>query len=38
MSAEDDLDQVVEEYQVALGEFIKGNPELRRRYGPIEKM
>jgi ketosteroid isomerase-like protein len=27
MSAVDDLDQVVEQYHLALGEFVKGNPE-----------
>ena len=27
MSAVDDLDQAVEQYQVALGEFMKGDPE-----------
>jgi ketosteroid isomerase-like protein len=27
MSAVDDLDQVVEQYHLALGEFMKGNPE-----------
>jgi ketosteroid isomerase-like protein len=27
MSAVDDLDQVIEQYHQALGEFIKGNPE-----------
>jgi ketosteroid isomerase-like protein len=25
--AESDLDQVIEQYQLALGEFVKGNPE-----------
>src|SRR5215204_334724 len=27
MAAEDDLDQVVEQYRLALGEIVKGNPE-----------
>jgi ketosteroid isomerase-like protein len=27
MAAVDDLDQVIEQYQRALGEFVKGNPE-----------
>jgi len=27
MSAEDNLDQVVEQYHIALGEIVKGNPE-----------
>src|SRR5215204_801916 len=27
MSAVDDLDEVIEQYQLALGEFVKGNPE-----------
>jgi ketosteroid isomerase-like protein len=27
MAAVDDLDQVIEQYQLALGEFVKGNPE-----------
>ena len=32
MATVDDLDQLVEQYQVALGEFVKGNPE------PMQKM
>jgi ketosteroid isomerase-like protein len=27
MAAEGDVDQVIEQYQIALGEFVKGNPE-----------
>jgi ketosteroid isomerase-like protein len=27
MSAEDDADQLIEQYHLALGEFVKGNPE-----------
>jgi ketosteroid isomerase-like protein len=27
MAAEDDVDQLIEQYQLALGEFVKGNPQ-----------
>ena len=27
MAAVDDVDQLIEQYQLALGEFVKGNPE-----------
>src|SRR5918994_5486135 len=27
MTAVDDLDELIEQYQLALGEFVKGNPE-----------
>jgi hypothetical protein len=27
MAAVDDVDDVIEQYQLALGEFVKGNPE-----------
>ncbi len=30
MAAVDDLDEVVEQYHLALGEFMKGNPELAK--------
>ena len=37
MAAVDDLDQVVEQYHLALGEFLKGNPEpLRMVYSHRE--
>ena len=32
MAAVDDVDQLIEQYQLALGEFFKGNPE------PVQKM
>ncbi len=32
MAAVDDLDQVIEQFQLALGEFVKGNP------GPCKKV
>ena len=32
MAAVDDVDQLIEQYQLALGEFVKGNPE------PVKKM
>src|SRR5918994_4493532 len=32
MATVDDLDEVIEQYNLALGEFIKGNPE------PVKKM
>jgi ketosteroid isomerase-like protein len=32
MAAVDDVDQLIEQYQLALGEFVKGNPE------PVQKM
>ena len=31
MAAADDLDRVIEQYNLALGEFVKGNPELAKR-------
>jgi ketosteroid isomerase-like protein len=32
MAAEDDVDRLIEQYQLALGEFVKGNPE------PVKKL
>ena len=32
MAAVDDVDQLIEQYQLALGEFVKGNPE------PVQKL
>ena len=32
MAATDDVDQLIEQYQLALGEFLKGNPE------PVQKL
>ncbi len=32
MAAVDDVDQLIEHYQLALGEFVKGNPE------PVKKL
>ena len=32
MTAVDDVDQLIEQYQQALGEFMKGNPE------PVQKL
>jgi ketosteroid isomerase-like protein len=32
MAAVDDVDQLIEQYQLALGEFVKGNPE------PVKKL
>ena len=32
MSAVDDIDQLIEQYQLALGDFVKGNPE------PVKKL
>jgi len=37
MAAVDDVDVVVEQYRLALGEFMKETPSLRRSYSPIEK-
>jgi ketosteroid isomerase-like protein len=31
LAAADDLDRVIEQYNLALGEFVKGNPELAKR-------
>jgi hypothetical protein len=37
MAAVDDLDQVIEPYQRALGEFVKGNPEpAKELFSPRE--
>jgi hypothetical protein len=32
MAAVDDVDQLIEQYQLALGDFLKGNPE------PVKKL
>lgn len=32
MTAVDDVDQLIEQYQLALGDFVKGNPE------PVKKL
>ena len=38
MAAVDDLDEVIEQYHIALGEIVKGNPEpLKMVVTPIEK-
>ena len=38
MAAVDDLDEVVEQLRLALGEFMKETPSLRRTCSPIETM
>jgi len=37
VNAVDAVDELIERYQQALGEFMKGTPSLRRSYSHIEK-
>jgi hypothetical protein len=37
MAAVDDVDKAVEQYHLALGEFVKGNPEPLKMSTPIGK-
>jgi hypothetical protein len=37
MTAEADVDELIEQYHGALGEFMKGNPEPAKGCGLIEK-
>jgi len=38
MAAVDDVDELIEQFNLAQGEFVKGNPEpVKKLYSPIEK-
>ncbi len=37
MAAADDVDELIEQYHLALDQFMKGNPEPVQRLFPIEK-
>jgi hypothetical protein len=37
MAAEDDVDELIEQYHLAIDEFVKGNPEPAKKLFSLEK-